>query len=208
MKREEKNMLSRQKIMDSARREFAEKGYGLGSVNTICGGGGISKGILYHYFADKDELYLSCVRACFDGLTEHLRTWGRGGAGTVRERLDRYFAARLDYFSRHPEEQRLFCGAVISPPAQLREEIAALKAGFDSLNVEILDDILSGAALRPDVTRQEVIDTFRQYQDFVNARYQMADLTPAEIEERELDCRRAVLILLYGVLGPGEERTA
>lgn len=69
MKREEKNQISRQRILESAAKEFAEKGYGLSSINVICAEGDISKGILYHYFKDKDELYLTCVQACFDGLT-------------------------------------------------------------------------------------------------------------------------------------------
>ncbi|MEG1873185.1 MAG: TetR/AcrR family transcriptional regulator, partial [Ruthenibacterium sp.] len=61
MKRDEKNLASRRKILDSALAEFGANGYGLSSINTICSAGGISKGILYHYFKDKDELYLACV---------------------------------------------------------------------------------------------------------------------------------------------------
>ena len=53
MKREEKNQISRQRILESAAKEFAEKGYGLSSINVICAEGDISKGILYHYFKDK-----------------------------------------------------------------------------------------------------------------------------------------------------------
>ena len=56
MKREEKNQQTRRRIMDSALAEFAEKGYGGSSVNTICAAQGISKGIVYHYFENKDEL--------------------------------------------------------------------------------------------------------------------------------------------------------
>ncbi|MEG1748002.1 MAG: TetR/AcrR family transcriptional regulator, partial [Oscillospiraceae bacterium] len=72
MKRDEKNLISRRKILDSALAEFGTQGYGMSSVNTICTAGDISKGILYHYFRDKDELYLACVQELFDSLTEHL----------------------------------------------------------------------------------------------------------------------------------------
>ena len=61
MKREEKNQITRRRIMDSALAEFAGKGYGASSVNTICAAQDISKGIIYHYFNTKDELYLACV---------------------------------------------------------------------------------------------------------------------------------------------------
>ena len=72
MKREEKNQQTRRRIMDSALAEFAANGYGGSSVNTICAAQGISKGIVYHYFESKDELYLACVEECFQCLTAHL----------------------------------------------------------------------------------------------------------------------------------------
>ena len=55
MKREEKNALSRQRILEAALREFSEKGYAAASLNTVCAENGISKGIIYHYFADKEN---------------------------------------------------------------------------------------------------------------------------------------------------------
>ena len=59
MKRDEKNQQTRRRILDRALSEFSEKGYGGSSVNTICAVQGISKGIVYHYFENKDQLYLS-----------------------------------------------------------------------------------------------------------------------------------------------------
>ena len=87
MKREEKNQQTQRRIMDSALAEFAEKGHGGSSVNTICAAQGISKGIIYHYFENKDELYLACVEECFQRLTAHLSAAlpeeGGGPAGAV-----------------------------------------------------------------------------------------------------------------------------
>ena len=59
MKREEKHQQMRRRIMDSALAEFSGQGYGASSVNTICSAQGISKGIIYHYFKTKDELFLA-----------------------------------------------------------------------------------------------------------------------------------------------------
>ncbi|MEG1301930.1 MAG: TetR/AcrR family transcriptional regulator, partial [Erysipelotrichaceae bacterium] len=90
MKRDEKNLLSRHKILDSAFKEFGEQGYGLSSINNICTEGDISKGILYHYFKDKDELYLVCIRELFDSLTKHLQNELSDVSGTKEIRLERY----------------------------------------------------------------------------------------------------------------------
>ena len=98
MKREEKNQQTQRRIMDSALAEFAEKGHGGSSVNTICAAQGISKGIIYHYFENKDELYLACVEECFQRLTAHLSAaLPEEDDGSVEDQLGRYFTARMTF---------------------------------------------------------------------------------------------------------------
>lgn len=218
MKREEKNQLTRRKIMDSALAEFSEKGYGASSINTVCAGQGISKGIIYHYFETKNELFLACVEECFQRLTAHLRQnlekaelrqeeWQESGTteeepGLTRLEagLEHYFTARQAFFQENPVYRRIFCEAVVNPPVNLQKEIQERKAEFDSLNTKILEDLLEPVALRSGITREEVVDTFRQFQDFVNANYRNPETGAQEFEKRELNCRKAMNILLYGVI--------
>ena len=65
LKREEK---SEKRILEAAIREYGEKPYGKSSINNICQDNGISKGLLYHYFGNVDELFLTCVEECFTKL--------------------------------------------------------------------------------------------------------------------------------------------
>ena len=58
MKREDMNKAMHTKIIESAIQEFNEKSYEKASMNHICQIGQISKGIIYHYFKDNDELYV------------------------------------------------------------------------------------------------------------------------------------------------------
>lgn len=173
MKRDEKNLQSKRKILDSAFEEFAQQGYGLSSVNTICMKGSISKGILYHYFKDKDELYLVCVKELFDQLSEHLKNELCNVSGSNIDRLERYFDARLTFFHEHPMYHKLYCDVVIAPPQHLAEAIREVKLVFDELNISVLTDLLQEMKLREDMTIESVVEVFRLYQDFVNARFQM-----------------------------------
>lgn len=200
MKREEKNLISLQKILENATQEFARQGYGLSSVNTICTAGGISKGILYHYFKDKDELYLACLKNCFDRLTAALRACEDDVEGGTDECLARYFDVRLAFFEENPKLLSLFCEAVISPPAHLKAEVREIKADFDTLNVCILTALLEKVPLQSGVTVEEVVEVFRLYQDFINARYRMENFGPDDWKQREQICRRSLHILLYGVV--------
>ncbi|HBR09513.1 MAG TPA: TetR/AcrR family transcriptional regulator [Clostridiales bacterium] len=200
MRRDEKNLLSRRKILDSAFEEFGNQGYGLSSVNTICTAGDISKGILYHYFKDKDELYLVCIREMFDSLTEHLQNELSNVSGTKEARLERYFDARLRFFRENPLHHNLFCDVIVAPPAHLAQAISEIKADFDTLNISVLTELLQSARLRSDITIQSAVETFRLYQDFVNARYQMEPAGALDLEKHEKICKRSLSILLYGVI--------
>ena len=200
MKREEKDQQTRRRLLESALAEFAEQGYGASSVNTISNGEGLSKGIIYHYFPTKDDLYLACVEECFQMLTGHLQSHTNMEGQTAEERLEQYFRVRLDFFEQNPQYQRIFCDAVIMPPAHLEASIQEKKAPFDRFNIDSLNRMLEPVSLRSDLSREDVVDTFRQYQDYINARYQMTGSEKIDIRDHEESCRRALRILLYGVV--------
>ena len=200
MKREEKNQQTRRRILESALAEFSEQGYGASSVNTISNGEGLSKGIIYHYFPTKDDLYLACVEECFQMLTGHLQSHTNMEGQTAEERLEQYFRVRLDFFEQNPHYQRIFCDAVIMPPAHLEASIQEKKAPLDRFNIDSLNRMLEPVSLRSDLSREDVVDTFRQYQDYINARYQMTGSEKIDIRDHEESCRRALRILLYGVV--------
>ncbi|MGN0753730.1 MAG: TetR/AcrR family transcriptional regulator [Aristaeellaceae bacterium] len=204
MKREEKNLQTRRRIMDSALQEFSRQGYGASSVNAICEGGNISKGIIYHYFDTKDDLFLACVEECFTRLTAYLRETVRLKPGEIQHQLTDYFTARGVFFRENPVYQRIFCESVITPPAHLQAEIQRRRQDFDALNTHILDFLLEHLPLDEQFTKQDVIETFRQFQDFLNARHPVSDLMPPEFELHEASCRKAMNILLYGVVRRGE----
>ncbi len=202
MKREEKNQQTRRRILDSALVEFAEKGYGGSSVNTICSAQGISKGIIYHYFENKDELYLSCVEECFQRLTDHLSAaLPAEDTGSVEEALGRYFSARVAFFQENPVYQPIFCEAVLSPPGPLAGEILAHREGFDALTVATLEELLRRLPLRANISMEEVVDLFRRFQDFINAQHRTSDAPARErFALRDAQCRRLLEVLLYGVI--------
>jgi AcrR family transcriptional regulator len=49
------------RILDSAIKTIAEKGYEAASISTICRRAGISNGALYKYFKNKEAMFFACV---------------------------------------------------------------------------------------------------------------------------------------------------
>ena len=190
----------RRRILDGALAEFSAQGYGGSSINTICAAQNLSKGIVYHYFATKDALYLACMEECFRRLTEYVRANFSAEDGRIEAQLEKYFSVRMAFFRENPVYQRLYCEAVTTPPAHLISNIRACRQDFDAFNVQILEKLLGSIALRSGISMADAIETFRQYQDFINLRHQMNAANGQSLEAHEEDCQRMLSILLYGVI--------
>ncbi|BDB22833.1 TetR/AcrR family transcriptional regulator [Cupriavidus sp. P-10] len=53
----ERTEATRQALLDAARTLFVERGYGETSTPDVCAAAGITRGALYHHFADKRDLF-------------------------------------------------------------------------------------------------------------------------------------------------------
>ena len=209
MKREEKNALSRQRILEAAMQEFSERGYEGASLNTVCSEHSISKGIIYHYFRDKNELYLLCVELCFDAITRYLKEVTEGLGGTAEQRLRAYFDARLRFFAENPLYLGIFADAAFHPPAALSAEIGKRRAEFDALNISVLTELLNGEPLRECLSVSAIVEDFRMYMDYFNIHYRAAfrgETSPQDaLLKHEERCHRQIDIFLYGVLDETHE---
>ena len=209
MKREEKNAASRQKILTAALEEFSRKGYEGASLSTLCAEKEISKGLIYHYFSGKEELYLLCVGQCFEAFTACLAQAAEALHGSAREKLGDYFDARLRFFAENPLYLGIFADAVFNTPSALGEQISRLRADFDRLNLSVLSGLLKSQPLRPGLSPEGVAEDFRAYMDYFNLRFRAAVRSGQPVKniliEHEEKCCRQLDILLYGVWEKNEE---
>lgn len=209
MKQEEKSTLARQRILNAAMQEFAQNGYDGASLNTVCTENNISKGIIYHHFKDKDDIYLQCVEECFYKLTVHLRDVADGLSGTVEQKLNGYLDARFLFFVENPLYSGIFADAALRPPVALAKEIADCRREFDALNIEVLTGLLNSKPLRAGLSVTSIVEDFRHYMDYFNMRFKadFCDNYPIEsvLREHEERCHRQINTLLYGVFGERDE---
>ena len=194
MKQEEKNRKSREHILEYAFEEFAEQGYQGASVNTICAAGRISKGLLYHYYADKDALYLACVEKCYQELTTALSDVL--DVGTVTP--ERYFEVRLNFFALHPMHQRLFCDTVVNPPRHLYRELSERRASFDALNETMLTAILEKETLAEGLSIPDAIAQLRIFEDCVSTYLKNQEQHLTDMYHQL--CRQTFQTMLYGLI--------
>lgn len=203
MRKEEKTEITRGKIFDAAMREFGSNGYAAGTVNNICKAG-INKGLIYHNFKDKDELYLECVKRSCKELIDFVRQQ------KATEGFVSYMSARSMFFREREAEASLFLEARTHPPYHLREQISEIFAEIDEMNQEVFEREISHYELRKDVTKEEALNYFLQLQKIYNmdfANHRSSELSPQEqIGLHEMNIHKIFNLMLYGIAkGENEE---
>lgn len=199
MERNKKNELMKQKILDAAYREFNEKGYELASTNVICQSAGISKGIIYHYFKSKDELYLYCVKECFSAITAYLKTHVPSFKEDPHSYIRHYFKQRRVFLTEHPEFHNLFYHNLISPPVRLIEEVEELRSAFDMLNSSIFAQIFQKHQLKEGISVEDALLHIRMYQNGIYTAFANR-IGLFEEDVYEQTCLQSIKILTHGLL--------
>ncbi|MBQ3162047.1 MAG: TetR/AcrR family transcriptional regulator [Oscillospiraceae bacterium] len=102
---------TREKLIESAKAEFMEKGYNKASLRSICAKAGVTTGALYFFFEDKADLFKAIVGNAVDGLFEimlaHFDEDEDIVAGTDADDMD-------DYIDDHSEVAQLLIHHIYS----------------------------------------------------------------------------------------------
>lgn len=70
---------AREKILDAGLVLFARKGLAATGVTEIAKEAGVSLGLLYHYYASKEELFAALVGMALQGSRDALKAYGESG---------------------------------------------------------------------------------------------------------------------------------
>ncbi|WP_066505796.1 TetR/AcrR family transcriptional regulator [Abyssisolibacter fermentans] len=202
MKQKLKNEKSRNRILQAALVEFGTKNYNSATLNNICSQHGISKGLIYHYYDGKDELFLICVKECFDKLANCLKNNIVLDADT-EESIKSYFQARNKFFEEKKEFKQIFMSAVLQPPIHLKSQIKELHKKLIEVNHMFAKSIFEKITLRQNVTPQEAMDYFIAFEEFFGEYFgrQQINLTNSEqlVKLHENTIYKIFDMMLYGI---------
>ena len=171
------------------------------TVDGICAGHGISKGMMYHYFSGREELFLRCVEEVFGGL----RLWlepllERLDALEPRSAIREYFLARERYFGERPVEKAIFENAMFRTPRGLEERIEALHVPLSELNRRFTLRLTERLQPRPGHSREELQLYFeaidRAYKTLLDAFTSGGVRSVEEMVERS---GRLLDLLIFGI---------
>lgn len=203
MKQKERQERSKQKIIQAAIEEFGQKGYEKVTIERICSNHAISKGMMYHYYSHKDELFLLCVQKTFEALKSYIEQniedlFQQNTFDAIRN----YFLMREYFFESYPQYKLIFETAVIYPPKHLSQQIQVLHQPIMDMNCHFLESIISRMPLRLDLSTEKVTCYLQSIEPILHSiinRYQTEET--AQDLHSMLEVTQEVLnMILFGVI--------
>lgn len=93
---------TREKLLVAARREFAQKGLAGARVDDIAERAGVNKQLVYHYFGDKDALYLAVLEWVYEEIRAQERKLNLEGLPPEKA-IKKLIEASFDHLATHPD---------------------------------------------------------------------------------------------------------
>ncbi|MGG6431907.1 TetR/AcrR family transcriptional regulator [Anoxybacillus sp. D401a] len=145
--------------------EFVQNGYENASTDVMTSRAGISKGLLFHYFKSKKNLYLYVVHYAKRLLTEKtMEAVNELRCSDFFERIKQILLIKQRVFMKYPNETQLVIDAVANPPKAVKKEMEQLLAEHYETYAEdfqlqyiFLKDLLQKETLRDDVCVETVV---------------------------------------------------
>lgn len=149
----------RKRIIDVCVEEFAEHGYAKGSTNEITKKAEISKGILFHYFKNKKNLYLYIVdyvlKYYFDIFIEEIRMMDNGD---IFDMIKDISLIKIRVFSKDPVMYKFVANVFLSPSEEIEQDIKNRYYQMYHDSFKILIQKFDTSKLRKDIDKKKAIE--------------------------------------------------
>ena len=93
---------TRRKLLTAARREFASSGLAGARVDEIAARAGVNKQLVYHYFGDKDALYLAVLEWVYEEIRAQERELNLEGL-PPEQAIKKLIESSFDHLAAHPD---------------------------------------------------------------------------------------------------------
>lgn len=157
MKQQERQKKSKEKILQAAITEFSASGYDKVTMENICTRHGISKGMMYHYYSGKDDLFLMCVQNMYQMMQQYLEAnMAELEKKDALHALKEFWMLRESFFGEHPPFKNIFENALLRTPPHLFEKIEEIRGPIEALNRQFLHRTIGKIELRENLKKENV----------------------------------------------------
>lgn len=145
------------RIINAAIKEFAQKGYDSASTNEIVKEAGISKGLLFHYFQSKKQLFFFLFDYCYNLVADEFYKKVDLTERDFFKRIRQSVHIKMDLQTKYPDILTFIQEAFIQDSPEIKDEFDKKKQELNAVNIGIIYDGIDLSKFRDDVDVQKIL---------------------------------------------------
>lgn len=161
----------KQVILDIALEHFSKFGYEGSSTNQMVLQAGFSKGILFHYFSNKKQLYAKVLESALQRIADFVAIETREPSSDFFERILHNSYVKVKFFVQEPATYHLLVNSFFGTvPSELEEVISQYRSQFAKHSLASFND-MDASRLRPGVTPAIALDMITSISSILTSRF-------------------------------------
>jgi TetR/AcrR family transcriptional regulator len=168
------------RIVNAAIKVFAQKGYDSASTNEIVKEAGISKGLLFHYFQNKKQLYLFLFDYCYEIIADEFYKKINLNESDFFIRIREAIVIKMELLNKYPDLFKFIQEAIMEDSSEVKDELDKKKQELNRINFGTIYEGIDLSKFREDVDVQKILKiitwTFEKMSD---EELNKAKLTPS-----------------------------
>lgn len=165
---EEKKM----KIINAAIEEFAKNGYKRGSTNNIVKNAEISKGLLFHYFESKKNLFIYLFENVIEFFIPIIKEQiEKKKPSDIFERYKVWSVIKFKIFSKYPLRYEFLLKALASTPEEIEEEIQKRYIKMYRENIGMILEDIDKSRFKDNINFNKAVEVLTIFTDGLVKKY-------------------------------------
>lgn len=145
------------RVINAAIKEFAEKGYDKASTNEMVKAAGISKGLLFHYFQNKKQLFLSLFDYCVELISEEFYKKVNLAETDFFIRIRQSVLIKMDLLFQYPNIFKFIEAAYMDDSSEIKVELEKKVKELNTINIEKIYEGIDVSKFREDIDIQKTL---------------------------------------------------
>ena len=197
----------KKRILDAAIEEFAINGYDKASTNSIVKKADISKGILFHYFGSKKNLFLYIFDYCMNNLIDKYYSVKEIQPKDIFERIMWNSIRKIKINQEEPLMNRLVFSAISNMPESLKQELTERYNTYYAKEMPRFFEDIDTSKFRKDIDKQKAIELIMMCMDGISNKYLQkykkvsVDEVFNDVEKIMDECNEYMEVLKFGIYG-------
>ncbi len=192
------------KILWAGLKEFSEHGFDKASTDRISKDAGVSKGLIFHYYGSKENLYLFAVNKCIDDIFEEFNNVKFDDLEFI-DALIKIMELKYSFFLKNPMHYKILINSFYNTPKKMLKKLKHRNSELRQMGINIIVDMIKDLPLKEDVLSSDIAVLVASIANAIENKYLSYLASDAvNIEKIYKDIKneyiRLINIVMYGII--------